>query len=115
VGTSVRLFQLFANNMYLYNVIYMYTVLISWDRAEGTEDLIIRGPRSSSFWIPQNIFHHMDKQAHTGDTVLVMNREMTGRTQTLLWWLEREGVKATENIGPVGGGYRKRPTLLQSS
>ncbi len=55
----------------------------------------------------------MDKQA--GDTVLVMNREMTGRTQTLLWWLGREGVKTTENIGPVGGGYKKRPTLLQSS
>jgi len=29
----------------------------------------------------------MIRQAHTGDTVLVKSNEMTGRTQTLPWWL----------------------------
>jgi hypothetical protein len=37
----------------------------------------------------------MDKQARIGDTVLVSNNEMTGRSQTLP--LEREGLKTTEN------------------
>ncbi len=46
--------------------------------------------RSSSFWIPQNLYHHMIRQAGTGDTVLVKGRKMTGRTQTLSWWLEEE-------------------------
>jgi hypothetical protein len=31
--------------------------------------------------------HHMIMQARTGDTALVKRREMTGRTQTLPWWL----------------------------
>jgi hypothetical protein len=39
----------------------------------------------------------MDKQARTGDTVLVKSKEMTGRIQTLPWWLGGEGVKTTEN------------------
>jgi hypothetical protein len=34
----------------------------------------------------------MDRQARTGDSVL-----LTGRSQTLLWWLGRGGVKTTEN------------------
>jgi hypothetical protein len=37
----------------------------------------------------------MDRQARTGDTVLVKSREMTGRTQTL---------QKTKNIGPFGVG-----------
>ncbi len=37
------------------------------------------------------------KTSRTGDTVLVKSREMTGRTQTLQWWLKGEGVKTTEN------------------
>jgi len=28
----------------------------------------------------------MDRQARTGDTLLVKKGEMTGRSQTLLWW-----------------------------
>jgi hypothetical protein len=39
----------------------------------------------------------MDRQACTGDTVLVKSREVTGSTQTLPWWLGVEGVKTTEN------------------
>jgi hypothetical protein len=35
----------------------------------------------------------MDMQARTGDTVLVDSREMTGRTQTLPWWLQGDGGK----------------------
>ncbi len=30
-----------------------------------------------------NLSYHMDRQARTGDTVLVKNREVTGRTHTL--------------------------------
>jgi hypothetical protein len=33
----------------------------------------------------------MDRQARTRDTVLVKSREMTGRSQTLPWWLREEG------------------------
>jgi hypothetical protein len=47
----------------------------------------------------------MDRQARTGDRVLVKSREMTGMNQTLPWWLGGEGVKTTEikiHIGPVG-------------
>jgi hypothetical protein len=39
----------------------------------------------------------LDMQARTGDTVLVMGIEMTGRSQTLPSWLGREWVKTTEN------------------
>ncbi len=38
----------------------------------------------------------MDRQAHTGDTVIVKSREMTGRSRILPWWLGREGVKTTQ-------------------
>ncbi len=34
-----------------------------------------------------NLSYHMDRQARTGDTLLVKSREMTDRTQTLRWWL----------------------------
>jgi hypothetical protein len=48
----------------------------------------------------------MIRQARTGDTVLLLvkTREMTGRAQTLPWWLRGEGVKTTENKirWPVG-------------
>ncbi len=65
------------------------------------EDWILRGSRSSSFWVPRNLSHHMIRQAQaatrTGDTVLVKSRDMTGRAQTLSCWLRGEGVKTTEN------------------
>jgi hypothetical protein len=35
----------------------------------------IRGPRSSSFWVPRNLSLRMDRrQARTGDTVIVVER-----------------------------------------
>ncbi len=46
--------------------------------------------------VPQNFSHHMIWQARAGVTVLVKSKEMTGRTQTLPWWLGEE-VKMTEN------------------
>ncbi len=55
------------------------------------------GPRSPFVWFPQNLSNHMDRQARTGDTVLVESKEMTGRNQKLPWWLWRGGVKTTEN------------------
>jgi hypothetical protein len=45
----------------------------------------------------KTLSNHMDRRVRTGDTVLVKRREMTGRTQTLPWWLGREEVKTTEN------------------
>jgi hypothetical protein len=39
----------------------------------------------------------MVRQARIGDTALVKSREMTGRTQTLPWWLEEEEIKTIEN------------------
>ncbi len=52
------------------------------------EDWMLRGPRSSSFWVPRNLSRHMTRQARSDDTsVCFKSREMTGRTQTLPWWL----------------------------
>ncbi len=51
---------------------------------------IPRGPRSSSFWAPRNLFNHIDRQARTGDTTLVRSGEMTGRKKY---------------IGPIGSGH----------
>jgi hypothetical protein len=57
----------------------------------------------------------MDRQALTGNTVVIKSREMAGRSQKLPWWLGGEGVKTTEKkyIGPVGSPHRcssaKRP------
>jgi hypothetical protein len=39
----------------------------------------------------------MDSQAHTGDTVLVYSRKMTGGTKIRAWWLWGERGKTTEN------------------
>ncbi len=64
-------------------------------RGRKAEDSKLGGPRSSSFWLPRNLSDRMDRQARTGDTVLIKSREMTGRSQTLPWWLEGEGVKTT--------------------
>jgi hypothetical protein len=36
---------------------------------------------------PRIVSHHMIRQAHTGETVLVKRREMTGMTQRLPWLL----------------------------
>jgi hypothetical protein len=41
----------------------------SVEPAHTREDLILRGPRSSPFWIPRNLSHHMIRQTQTGDTV----------------------------------------------
>ncbi len=46
--------------------------------AKGKFREILRGPHSSSFWVLRNLSHHTDRQARTGDTVLVKSREMTG-------------------------------------
>ncbi len=63
----------------------------------------------------------MDRQARTGEIVLVKSSEMTGKTQTL-WWLGGEGVKTTDNkyIGPVelrvyNGTRKKDHSFLLSS
>jgi hypothetical protein len=54
------------------------------------------------FWLPRTLSNHMDRQARTGETVLDKSREMTGRSQTLPWWLGGGGVKTTEkSIGSV--------------
>jgi hypothetical protein len=49
-----------------------------------------------TFWLSRNLSNHMDRQTRTCDTVLVKNRELTGRSQTLPWWVEGGGVKTTE-------------------
>jgi hypothetical protein len=55
------------------------------------EELILRGPRSSSFWFLRNLSNHMDRQARTRDPVSVKSRALTGRSQTLLLWLRGGG------------------------
>jgi hypothetical protein len=74
---------------------YWYLCVIPQHR----EDLILRGLHSSSFWLPRNLFHHMDRETRIGHTVLlVKSRELAGRGQTLpLWPGGRREVKTTEN------------------
>jgi hypothetical protein len=52
--------------------------------------------RAGLFWVPRNLSDHMDRLAHTRDTLLVTSREMTGRSQTLPCWM-RGDIKTTEN------------------
>jgi hypothetical protein len=63
------------------------------------------------FWAPQNLSHHIDSQARTGNiyTVLVKNREMTRRTRKLLWWLRgrRRKDDRKKYIGAVDSAYRE--------
>jgi hypothetical protein len=35
----------------------------------------MNGPRSSSFWVPRNLFKYMDMQYRTRDAVLIKSRE----------------------------------------
>ncbi len=66
------------------------------------EDWILRGPRSSSFWLPRNLSNHMDRQARTGDTVRL---QIGVRSQTLPWWLGgRRGKddRKQNTLPPVG-------------
>jgi hypothetical protein len=51
---------------------------------------MLRGPHSSS-GSHETYPTHMDRQARTGDTVLVKSREMTGSIQTLPWQLGEKG------------------------
>ncbi len=76
-------------------------LLISWDSQFGEPSDQKRGPRSSSFWLPRNLSHHMDRQAHTGDTVLV-ERE---RWQVGAKHCQRR--QKTKYIGPVASHFRK--------
>ncbi len=39
---------------------------------ESREDGILRCARSSSFWVPRNLSHHMIRQVCTGDTLLLL-------------------------------------------
>ncbi len=66
--------------------------------------LITKRPRSSSFWVPRNLSLHMNRQARTGDTMLVNSREMTGRILTVPW-LVGEGGKDDRKqnmLAPLG-------------
>jgi hypothetical protein len=46
---------------------------------------MLRGPRSSSFWVPGNLSHHMIRLARTGEKF--KSGEITGRTKNLTLWL----------------------------
>ncbi len=87
-----------SNSCYFYSYCKVPIIIqIPMKTAVTREKWILSGPCSSSFWLPRNLSNHMDRQALSGDAVLVKNREMTGRSQRLPWWLRGEGVKTTEN------------------
>jgi hypothetical protein len=44
------------------------------------EEWNTKSPRSSSFWVPRNLSHHMDRQARTLYAVLVTSRELEANT-----------------------------------
>ncbi len=54
------------------------------------------------FWVLRNLSNHMDRQTRTGETVLAISLDMTGRTQTLSWVAG----------GKRGKGDRKQNTLV---
>jgi hypothetical protein len=58
-------------------------LLILMPQCSETERRNTKRPMLSSFWLSRNLYNNMDGQASTGDTVLVKNRGMTGRSQTL--------------------------------
>ncbi len=60
----------------------------------------MRGPRSSSFWLPRNLSNHMDI-GKPAPGALIRSREMIGRIQNTA---EKEGKddRKRKNIGPVG-------------
>jgi len=43
----------------------------------------------------------MDRQASTGDMVLVKSREIIGRSQTLSWWLGVGHDKKQNTLAPL--------------
>jgi hypothetical protein len=54
----------------------------------------------------------MDKQAQTRDTVLIKSGEMTGRTQTLSWWMAKSIFYSLwVDGGRCGKDDRKQNTL----
>ncbi len=61
---------------------------IWWTHALHQRGLNAKRPTLVFFLSPTNLFKHMDRQAHTGDTVLAKSKEETGRNQKLPWWLE---------------------------
>jgi hypothetical protein len=77
----------------------------SLTRARNIEEVnILRDPRSYSFWLSRNLSKHMDRQAHTGDAVLVKSREMTGIGAKHCrggWREEGKRRQKTKYFGPV--------------
>jgi hypothetical protein len=56
---------------------------------EVQKGLNTRRPTIVFFLVLTNLSHHVIRhwQARSGDTMLVKSTDMTGRTQTLPWWL----------------------------
>jgi hypothetical protein len=52
--------------------------------SSNAERMNTKRPTLVFFWDPRNLSNHMDRQAHTGDTVIVKSREMTGRSQVVV-------------------------------
>ncbi len=68
--------------------------------------------QSSFVWVPRNLFHHMIRQAHTGDTVLIKRREMIGiGPNHCRSCCGKNGQRRQKSkyIGPVGNIIRSRP------
>ncbi len=58
----------------------------------------------------------MARQLRIDDTeALVKSRKMTGRSQTLPWWLGEEGVKTTESSDPLPYIYMSVVPTVQVS
>ncbi len=82
-GTKVNKYGEISHWIFFYGqMVYIYSIII--------EKIILRGPRSSSFWFARNLSSHMYRQASTRDTVLEY-KEMTCRSQTLPWRLGGRG------------------------
>jgi hypothetical protein len=74
----------------LLSLIHMYIVLVHGDQ----RGLNTKRSTIVFFLAPtKTLSNHLIRQSRTGDAVLVKSRDMTGRTQTLPWWLRGEGVK----------------------
>jgi hypothetical protein len=76
-------------------VVRIFHMLSGCSKASYQRGLNTKRPTIAFFVGPTKPLPSYDRQSRTHDTV--KSREMTGRTQTLPWWLEGEGVKTTEN------------------
>jgi hypothetical protein len=72
---------------FLWSVSWVQNIFMELSR----EDWILRGPHSSSFWVPRNLSNHMVWQVRTGDTELKDRDDIPLYLEGKKWFLNWYG------------------------